>query len=168
MKMGVFILNFVGGNVPATYKINDSTVAEVYRNYKNAYDLTGFITLGKKKNGKIGVNLAYHQFRYKEQKADTPQHNKYFTSYLYAQYAISERASIGIRTGYLYNPDALVIGSSKHFADLTITAHINISGGLKLIPEYRLDYSSDRMFLDRKGGISRFQNTLCLAAVFAF
>ncbi|MFN8266690.1 MAG: outer membrane beta-barrel protein [Chitinophagales bacterium] len=164
---GVY-LNFVGGNVPATYKINDSTVAEVYRNYKNAYDLTGFITLGKKKNGKIGVNLAYHQFRYKEQKADTPQHNKYFTSYLYAQYAISERASIGIRTGYLYNPDALVIGSSKHFADLTITAHINISGGLKLIPEYRLDYSSDRMFLDRKGGISRFQNTLCLAAVFAF
>ncbi|HRH57151.1 MAG TPA: outer membrane beta-barrel protein [Chitinophagales bacterium] len=167
---GVY-LNFVGGNEPTTYMVNDSTEAAVYKNYKNSYDITGSIKLGKDKKGKLGVNAAYHQFRYKAMKEDKVTRNKFFTTYLYGQCDINERASIGARAGYFFNPDGVapyVAGPAKHFADFTLTSHINIIGGLKLIPEYRIDFSTDKVFLDRKGGGSKIQNTLSLAAVYAF
>lgn len=167
---GVY-LNFIGGNEPTTYMVNDSVEASVFKNYKHSYDLTGSIKLGEEKKGKLGVNIAYHQYRYKELKQDKASKAKYFTTYLYGQYDISERASLGIRTGYFYNPDGAapyVAGGEKHYADVTFTAHINVIGGLKLIPEYRFDFSSGKAFLNRKGTGSKFQNTLCLAAVYAF
>ncbi len=167
---GVY-LNFVGGNEPTTYMVNDSTEAPVYKNYKNSYDLTGSIKLGKNKKGKLGVNAAYHQYRYKELKSDKPTRSKYFTTYLYGQYDINETASIGARLGYFFNPDAAapyVAGPAKHFVDFTLTAHVNVIGGLKLIPEYRLDYGTSNVFLNRKGNGSKIQNTLSLAAVYAF
>lgn len=167
---GVY-LNFVGGNEPTTYTVDDTVVLSAYKNYKNSYDLTGSLKLGKEKKGKLGVNVAYHQFRYKAEKEDKVIRNKYLAAYLYGQYDINERASIGGRVGYFYNPDFVapyVAGPAKHFADLTITAHVNIIGGLKLIPEYRMDFATSGVFLDRKGGGSKFQHTLGLAAVYAF
>ncbi|MCB0507337.1 MAG: outer membrane beta-barrel protein [Chitinophagales bacterium] len=167
---GVY-LNFIGGNEPTLYNINDSTVAQAYKNYKHSYDLTGSIRLGKEKKGKLGVNVAYHQYRYKELKSDKPTRNKYFTAYLYGQYDINSIASIGTRVGYFYNPDGVapcVAGPAKHFFDFTLTTPVTIVGGLKLIPEYRFDYGSSNVFLDRKGNGSKFQNTLTLAAVYAF
>lgn len=167
---GVY-LNFVGGNEPTTYMVNDSTEAPVYKNYKNSYDLTGSIKLGKNKKGKLGVNVAYHQYRYKEEKSSKVTRNKYFTTYLYGQCDINEHASIGARAGYFYNPDnaaLYVAGPAKHFFDFTLTSQINVIGGLKLIPEYRIDFGSDKVFLDRKGNGSKIQNTLSLAAVYAF
>ncbi|MBP6048312.1 MAG: porin [Chitinophagales bacterium] len=167
---GVY-LNFVGGNESTTYMVNDSTEAMVYKNYKNSYDLTGSIKLGKNKKGKLGVNVAYHQYRYKELKADKVTRNKYFLTYLYGQYDIKDIASIGARIGYLYNPDAAaayVAGPAKHFFDFTLTSQINVVGGLKFIPEYRIDFGSNNVFLDRKGNGSKIQNTLSLAAVYTF
>lgn len=151
--------------------VNDSTEAPVYKNYKNSYDLTGSIKLGKNKKGKLGVNVAYHQYRYKEEKSSKVTRNKYFTTYLYGQCDINEHASIGARAGYFYNPDNValyVAGPAKHFFDFTLTSQINVIGGLKLIPEYRIDFGSDKVFLDRKGNGSKIQNTLSLAAVYAF
>jgi hypothetical protein len=84
---------------------------------------------------------------------------------------ISERASIGGRVGYFYNPDGVapyVAGPAKNFADITLTAQINVIGGLKLMPEYRFDFATDKVFLNRKGEGSKFQNVLGLAAVYAF
>jgi hypothetical protein len=167
---GVY-LNFVGGNEPTTFMINDSTEAAVFKNYKNSYDLTGSIKLGKEKKGKLGVNVAYHQFRFKTIKEDKAVRNKYLTAYLYGQCDISEKASIGARVGYFFNPDgvaAYVAAPAKHFADFTLTSQINIIGGLRLVPEYRMDFSTDEAFLDRKGGGSKFQHTLGLAAMYVF
>jgi hypothetical protein len=167
---GVY-LNFIGGNEPTSYMIDDSTEASVYKNYKNSYDLTGSIKLGKSKKGKLGVNVAYHQFRFKETKESKVTRNKYLTTYLYGQVDISERASIGGRVGYFYNPDgvaAYVAAPAKHFADFTLTSHVNIIGGLKLVPEYRFDFSNEKAFLNRKGEGTKFQNVLTLAAVYAF
>lgn len=167
---GVY-LNFVGGNEPTTYMFDDTTELSVYKNYKNSYDITGSIKLGKDKKGKIGVNAAYHQYRYKTVKEDKATRNKYFTTYLYGQYDINDKASIGARAGYFFNPDYVapyVAGPAKHFADFTLTAHINVIGGLKFVPEYRFDYAGTSSFLDRKGNLSKFQNTLCFAAIYAF
>lgn len=167
---GVY-LNFVGGNEPTTFAIDDSTEALAFKNYKNSYDLTGSINLGKEKKGKLGINVAYHQFRFKAEKGDKAVRNKYFTTYLYGQCDISERASIGARVGYFFNPDgvaAYVATPAKHFADFTLTSHINVIGGLRLVPEYRLDFSANNAFIDRKGGLSKFQHTLGLAAMYVF
>lgn len=167
---GVY-LNFIGGNEPTTYWIDDTTELSAYKNYKNSYDLTGSIKLGKDKKGKLGVNAAYHQYRFKADKSDKAIRNKYFTTYLYGQYDFNDKASIGARAGYFFNPDYVapyVAGASKHFADFTLTAHINVIGVLKFVPEYRFDFSADKVFLDRKGNGSKFQNTLCFAAIYAF
>lgn len=166
---GVY-LNFVGGNEPTSFFVDDTLEFSAYKNYKNSYDLTGSIKLGKEKKGKLGVNVAYHQFRFKANKGDKVTRNKYFVSYLYGQYDINDRASIGGRLGYFYNPDgvAVVAGDSKHTLDFTLTAHVNIIGGLKLVPEYRLDFATDKGFSDRKGNSSKFQNVLGLAAIYAF
>lgn len=167
---GVY-LNFVGGNEPTSFFVEDTLEFAAYKNYKNSYDLTGSIQLGKNKKGKLGVNVAYHQFRYKENKEDKATRSKYLVSYLYGQCDISERASIGARVGYLFNPDeaaAYVAGPAKHFADFTLTAHVNIIGGLKIVPEYRMDFSNQSVFLDRKGGGSKFQHVLGMAAIYAF
>ena len=100
---GVY-LNFVGGNEPTSFFVDDTLEFSAYKNYKNSYDLTGSIKLGKDKKGKLGVNVAYHQFRFKETKESKVTRNKYLTTYLYGQVDISERASIGGRVGYFYNP----------------------------------------------------------------
>ena len=167
---GVY-LNFVGGNEPTSFFVDDTLEFSAYKNYKNSYDLTGSIKLGKDKKGKLGVNVAYHQFRFKETKESKVTRNKYLTTYLYGQVDISERASIGGRVGYFYNPDgvaAYVAAPAKHFADFTLTSHVNIIGGLKLVPEYRFDFSNEKAFLNRKGEGTKFQNVLTLAAVYAF
>jgi hypothetical protein len=167
---GVY-LNFVGGNEPTTFTVDDTLVFSAYKNYKNSYDLTGSVKLGKEKKGKLGVNVAYHQFRFKEYKNSKIVRNKYFTSYLYGQYDINNRASLGARAGYFYNPDGAAIyvaGPSKHFVDFTLSAHIMIIGGFMLIPEYRMDFATQQVFLDRKGGNSKFQHVLGLSAVYAF
>ncbi len=167
---GVY-LNFVGGNEPVSYFVDDTLEFSAYKNYKNSYDLTGSIKLGKEKKGKLGVNVAYHQYRFKEEKSSPVTRNKYMAAYLYGQCDINERASIGGRVGYFYNPDGVapyVAGPAKHFADLTITAQVNVIGGLRLVPEYRMDFATDKVFLDRKGGGTKFQHVLGLSAVYAF
>ncbi len=167
---GVY-LNFIGGNEPASYMIDDSTEASVYKNYKNSYDLTGSIKLGKSKKGKLGVNVAYHQYRYKTLKDDKVTRNKYALAYVYGQCDINQYISIGGRVGYLYNPDFVtpyIAGPSKHFTDFTLTAQINIVGGLRVVPEYRIDYAVDKVFLNRKGGGSNIQNTLGVAVMYTF
>lgn len=167
---GVY-LNFIGGNEATSYFIDDTTELGAFKNYKNSYDLTGSIKLGKEKKGKLGVNVAYHQYRFKTTKDADVVRNKYFTTYLYGQVDISERASIGGRVGYFYNPDGVapyVAGPAENFADITLTAQINVIGGLKLMPEYRFDFATDKVFLNRKGEGSKFQNVLGLAAVYAF
>ncbi len=167
---GVYV-NFIGGNEPKNYAINDSTEAPVYKNYKHSYDLTGSIKLGKQKKGKLGVNVAFHQFRYREVKGGPISRLKYAVAYLYGQYDINERASIGARVGYLFNPDFVapyVAGPAKHFVDFTLTSQINIYGGLRLVPEYRLDFATEKVFLNRKGEGSKFQHTLGLATMYVF
>ncbi|MCB9034100.1 MAG: porin [Chitinophagales bacterium] len=169
-KGGVY-LNFIGGNEGISYMINDSTEVSAYKNYKHSYDLTSSVALGKEEKGLFGVNVAYHQYRFKATKDSDPSRSKYFTTYLYGSADISDKLSIGGRVGYFYNPDLVapyVAGPAKNFADVTLTAHVNVVGGLTFIPEYRLDFATEKVFLNRKGNGSKMQNVIGFAAVYAF
>ena len=92
---------------------------------------------------------------------------QFFTAYLYGKYAINDKVGIGARVGYLYNPDGFagVTGGGMHYADVTLTANYNI-GPLRLVPEFRLDYCGDKVFIARDGGGSHLQYRLLMAAIF--
>jgi hypothetical protein len=63
---------------------------------------------------------------------------------------INDKASIGARVGYFYNTDAIALRcSSAHIADFTLTAPVRI-GPLKLVPEYRFDYSTRESILKER------------------
>lgn len=169
---GVY-LNYVGGNEPAD---------GLDKYFKNSVDLTGSIGLGSEGKGKLGVNLAYHNYTAKIE--DAKESFKYYVGYLYGQVDVNETFSIGGRVGYLGNPDQVApfvkgypfdggqgesgdeVGAKSYF-DVTLTSHINI-GPLRFIPEFRLDYSNEKVFLNRDGAGSNIQPTMTLAAVYAF
>lgn len=166
---GVYV-NFIGGNEPATFIVGEDEVA-AYKNYKHSYDLTGSIKLGEEKKGKLGINAALHSYRFKELKDSDPEKAMYYTTYLYGQYDINERGSIGGRIGYFNDKDRVapyVIGGADNYLDFTITAQAKI-GNLRFIPELRFDVASEPVFYKRDGSVnSKLQTVLGLAAVYSF
>jgi hypothetical protein len=166
---GVYV-NFVGGNEPSTYMVGEDEIS-AFKNYKHSYDLTGSIKLGEEKKGKLGVNAALHSYRYKALKDDEASKATYYTTYLYGQYDITERGSIGGRVGYFNDADgvaAYVIGGAKSYLDFTLTAQAKI-GNLRFIPELRFDVASEPVFFKRDGSVnSKLQTVLGMAAVYSF
>jgi hypothetical protein len=155
-------INYLGGN---QMDKNTDTINKL--NYKNGLDLT-FSTRIKGK-GTIALNSAFYMYRNKTlADPSTVNRPKYFTVYVYGNADINDKASIGARVGYFNNTDAIALDAvSAHIVDFTLTAPVRI-GPLKLVPEYRFDYSTQKVFLKRDGSGSNFQNTLSLAAIVAF
>lgn len=167
---GVY-LNFIGGNEPATYAIDDTTTGDVHKNYKAAVDLTGSIKLGESKKGKLGVNAAFYNYRTKIMEDSEAAASQYFTTYLYGQYDFNEKGSIGARVGYFNDSDGAapyVIGGAENYFDFTLTAQGRI-GNLIFIPELRFDLADSPVFFKRNGEVdSKLQTVLGLAAVYKF
>lgn len=156
-------LNFIGGNEPDTL---------FQRRYKFALGSTTSATLGKNGKGTLALDLAYYRWLLKVNKKDDTKSNAQFASvYLYGKYAITEKAAIGARMGYLNNNDLVapyVAGAAKHFADFTLTSTYTIGGMLRLVPEFRVDYANEKVFINNKGEASNLQYRLLLAAIVTF
>jgi hypothetical protein len=155
---GVY-LNYVGGS---QVEPGDEVLSSAFR---HSIDLTGSIGIGAEKGGLIGVNAALH---YESGTAlDEDYKAKYFTAYLYAQGDLSEKFAVGGRLGYFGDYDGLVgLGTKAHF-DATVNAKVTI-GPLALIPEVRVKYAKDEIYLDNKSTGSKIQPTMLLAAVISF
>jgi hypothetical protein len=157
-------LNFLGGN---NMDKNTDTILKL--NYKTALDLT--FSRRIKGKGTIALNAAYYMYRQKAlADPSTIARPKYYTVYLYGNVDLGKKSNgaIGARVGYFNNTDAVALDAvSAHIADFTLTGHYNI-GPLRLIPEFRLDYSTEKVFLKRNGDPSNIQTTLGLAAVVSF
>lgn len=166
---GVYV-NFVGGNEPSTFMVGEEEVS-AYKNYKHSYDLTGSIKLGAEKKGKLGVNAALHSYRFKDVKDVDPIKSTFYTTYLYGQYDITEKGSIGGRFGYFNDADGVapyVVGGAKNYYDFTLTAQAKI-GNLRFIPELRFDVADEPVFYKRDGSLnSKLQTVLGMAAVYSF
>lgn len=152
-------LNFVGGNLGG-----DTT--GISKNYKSSIGSTSTLTLGENGGGSMVLDLAYHRFRVKDTLLTTTTNPDYFIAYLYGQASVKENGAIGARVGYAMNKFG-VIGDSKHFTDFTLTYTQNIAGLLTLVPEFKLDYAVDKVFINNKGNASNMQYRLMLAAIFA-
>jgi hypothetical protein len=159
---GVF-LNYVGGSQVGP---DDDGLANAFR---HSLDLTGSIGVGAEKGGLIGVNAALHyeSGTLTDGEVEEDYKAKYFTAYLYAQGDLSEKFAVGGRLGYFGDYDGLVgLGTKAHF-DATVNAKVTI-GPLALIPEVRVKYAKDEIYIDNKSTGSKIQPTMLLAAVISF
>jgi hypothetical protein len=159
-------INYVGGNTGAIFDEDDEELMLFSKNYKSSFGITSVASLGKNKGGSMVLDLAYHRFRMKEAITDDISNTGYFIAYLYGQAPVKEDGSIGARVGYASNKD-FVIGGAEHFTDFTLTYSHKIAGLLTLVPEFKVDYATDKVFLNNKGEGSNTQFRLLLAAIFA-
>ena len=157
-------LNYIGGN-----QMDKNTETVMKLNYKNSIGLTG--TTRIKGKATIALDVAFYTYRQKTlADPNTVTRPNYFVSYLYGNVDLGKKGNgkIGARVGYLNNTDAITSDAiSAHIADFTLTGHYNI-GPLRLVPELRLDYSTEKVFLKRNGNPSNLQTTLGLAAIVGF
>tara|TARA_R110002073_G_scaffold139232_3_gene289482 strand:+ start:33819 stop:34862 length:1044 start_codon:yes stop_codon:yes gene_type:complete len=90
---------------------------------------------------------------------------------LYPQLSTSETFTIGLRGEYFAETGAFgAIGSSEEDSSVfatTLSANIKV-GSLTIIPELRLDSSSDDFFLDKNLEAQKSLSSFVLAAVFTF
>ena len=157
-------LNWVGGN-----QSDRSDTTASYKNYKSSLGFTGTATLGKKGQGTLALDFAWHRFRYKQERKDNATHSQNFITYLYGQYSIKENFRIGARVGYSNAGDAYTLPlPAKHFLDLTLTGNITISDFLRVVPEFRIDYADQKVYVSKSGGGSNLQYRLLLATIFSF
>lgn len=156
---GNVFLNFVGGNEAAE---------GLERKYKSSIDVTSSINVGK---GSLGINAATHMYRLKVSKDDNEATKAmYSTVYLYGKCPLKENGAIGLRVGYLNDADIIAPytqGDAKHYGDVTLTGQAMV-GPVKFIPEFRLDFSNNEVFVDRDGLGSKIQPRLTFAAVYSF
>ncbi len=160
---GLYI-NFLGGN---QRDANSDTVMKM--NYKTALGLT--FSRRIKDRGTVALDAAYYMYRQKFLvDPSTVVRPKYYTVYVYGNVDLGKKrmGSIGARVGYLNNTDGITLdGVSAHIADFTLSGPVKI-GPLRLVPEFRLDYSTQKVFTNRSGNPSNIQTTLGLAAIVGF
>lgn len=159
-------LNFVGGNTGAIFDEEEEPTMLFSKNYKTSIGSSSVLTVGAEGGGSIVLDLAYHRLRMKDAVTDGISNPDYFIAYLYGQAPVKENGAIGARVGYANNNE-FVIGDSKHFTDFTLTYNQKIAGLLTLVPEFKVDYATDKVFVNNKGNASNTQFRLMLAAIFA-
>lgn len=87
---------------------------------------------------------------------------------LYANYAVNDALTLGIRGEYIGDDDGLISGvEGNSIIDLTLSGNINV-GSLKIIPEFRVDIASEDSFLDADGNLSGTSSAFILAVVYGF
>lgn len=94
----------------------------------------------------------------------------YFGAALYPQYAFSDAFSLGVRGEYYKTKDFMeeevnVEGTSV--LGLTLSANVK-AGPLTVIPEFRLDNNSEKVFMNSSGGPTKNAAQFLIAAVYAF
>ncbi len=87
---------------------------------------------------------------------------------LYANYAMSDAFTLGIRGEYIGDPDGLILGAADGSVfDFTISGNIKL-GPVTLIPEFRIDAAGKDVFVDADEVATSSSSALIFAAIYAF
>ncbi|NJM94772.1 MAG: outer membrane beta-barrel protein, partial [Cytophagales bacterium] len=93
---------------------------------------------------------------------------------LYPQYTLSESFALGVRAEHFivsgdYLPAGVVADANGDgsVTAVTLTGKYSV-GDLTLIPEFRIDATSEDSYTDKDGGASKLLPSFLLAAVYAF
>ena len=114
-------------------------------------DLTAGVDLSEKVY--LGLNSSY---------AD----DLFFGAAIYAQFATSEKLSIGTRIEYFMDQGIGVVGMDEEIIDFTLSANYKI-GDLTIIPEYRIDLASTAIY-PNKEELEKNLSSFVLAVTYSF
>ena len=113
----------------------------------------------------LGLNAAYFDAQDKA--------GSFYGVALYPQYSTSENFKIGLRAEYFEQSDvnadfdAIQTGMDSSVFATTLSANYSI-GSLTIIPELRLDSSSDNFFIDNDAKAAKSLSSFLVAAVYSF
>lgn len=152
-NMGVF-LNYIGGK---------DAVDEEDNALETGHQLDLTATFQVTDDFGLGVNATT-----KTNVIDEGDNTKWFGAALYANYALSDAFTLGIRGEYIGDPDGLILGANDGSVfDFTISGNIKI-GPVTLIPEFRIDAAGEDVFLDADELLASSSSALTFAAIYAF
>ena len=125
------------------------------------FDLTATYTLTDKFG--LGLNATTKKISAKES-GDA----SWMGAAIYANYAVNETLTIGVRGEHIGDQDGLVLGvPDNHITSFTLSGNIHL-GPITLIPEFRIDQSSKDAFLDKEGNATAVSPAMIFAAVYSF
>ncbi len=153
--LGVY-LNYIGGK---DEEINDDEF-----NKSNQIDLTATYQVTDAFG--LGLNATNKMFT---SDVDGIENTSWFGAALYANYATSDIFTIGARVEYIGDSDGAITGiADNSILDLTLSGNITI-GGLKLIPEFRVDIAGeDGTFADKAGEPTKTSPAFIFGAMYSF
>jgi hypothetical protein len=82
-----------------------------------------------------------------------------------AKYDFSDRYSLSMRAEYFKDQDGVRTGTAQSLKEITITPEIRLVQGLIVRPEYRHDWSDERVF---DSGNKKNQDTITLAVMYTW
>lgn len=92
----------------------------------------------------------------------------WFGAALYANYAISDQFTLGLRGEYIGDEDGHISGTvDNSIFGFTLSGNIKI-GALTLIPEFRVDSAKEEIFLDADGKPAKTSAAVIFAGIYAF
>jgi hypothetical protein len=80
-----------------------------------------------------------------------------------AKYEISDKFSVAVRAESFRDPEMFRTTTARHVKEVTFTPEIKLAGGLILRPEYRHDWSDDKVF---DNSTKKSQDTIALGAMY--
>jgi hypothetical protein len=146
-------LNYVGG------KVDDTDPKDEL--FGNQVDLTA--TYAVTDAFGLGLNTTM-----KTVKGDETPEASWFGAALYANYAFSEKFTLGLRGEYIGDEDGLITDvADNSITALTLSGNIHL-GPITLIPEFRVDSAAKEAYLDSDGAPTKTTSALIFAAVYQF
>ncbi len=80
-----------------------------------------------------------------------------------AKYEMDDKYSVAVRAESFRDPEMVRTITARHVKEVTFTPEVKLAGGLILRPEYRHDWSDDKVF---DNGAKKSQDTIALGAMY--
>jgi hypothetical protein len=87
-----------------------------------------------------------------------------------AKYEIDDKYSVAVRAESFRDPEMVRTTTARHLKEVTLTPEVKLAGGIILRPEYRHDWSDDKVFDNVNGtptgATKKSQDTIALGAMY--
>ena len=152
-KTGIY-LNYIGGRQVEEDSLTLGVVG-------HQIDLTAAVQVSDALG--LGVNATS-----KTNVMSEGDNTNWYGAALYANYAFTDAFTLGARAEYIGDADGEITGATDNsIVSFTLSGNIHL-GDLTLIPEFRIDSSSEEVFPDENGKFTSSLPVALLAAVYSF
>lgn len=149
----------------------------LYLNYLSGKTVEGDSLFASEKASQIDLTAAFQATEklglglnttMKSNDIDDAESTSWFGAALYANYALSDAFTLGLRGEYIGDGDGLILGyTDGSVLSMTLSGNFH-NGPLTIIPEFRMDMANEDAFTDADGKPTKTLPVFLLAAVYAF